>query len=301
LWVKRDDCTGLAFGGNKIRKIEFYFGAAKAAGADTVLITGAVQSNFARSVAAMAGRMGMDCHIQLEDRVGDVDELYRSGGNVLLDKLLGATIHTYPQGEDEAGADRALGELAARLKAEGRTPYIIPLGIEAAPLGALGYVNAAIELMNQIEALKLPVGRIVVASGSALTHSGLLFGLTALGAGIEVLGVCVRRPAGPQHERMTRRFGDVAALLQLDVPLPDGALQLFDGALAPGYGKLNQATREALSLAARMEGLLLDPVYTGKVLAGLIATVKSGDEQTTIFVHTGGQPALFGYGEQVLA
>lgn len=301
LLVKRDDCTGLAFGGNKVRQVEFYFGAARAGGADTILITGAVQSNFVRTAAAMAGRLGMDCHIQLEDRVPDMDALYRTGGNVLLDQLLGATIHTFPDGGDEAGADQALGDLADRLRAEGRTPYIIPLGIEPPPLGSLGYVVAAIELADQIDRFNEPVGRIVVASGSALTHAGLLFGMTALGREFDMQGVCVRRPAGPQQERVARRFADIGRLLDMDVALPDGAIQLYDGALAPGYGQLNDATRKALGLAAQMEGLFLDPVYTGKVLAGLIATTSPGDRYATVFMHTGGQPALFGYGHQVLS
>lgn len=177
LHVKRDDCTGIAFGGNKVRQLEFYLGAAFEQGADTLLITGAVQSNYVRATAAMARRFGLDCHIQLEERVPDIDALHRASGNVLLDRLLGATIHHYPEGEDEDGADANLGRIAKGLEAEGRRPYIIPLGPSSAPLGALGYVRAAIELAGQIEQSALAVDEIIVPSGSALTHAGLLYGL----------------------------------------------------------------------------------------------------------------------------
>jgi D-cysteine desulfhydrase/L-cysteate sulfo-lyase len=136
LYVKRDDCTGLALGGNKVRQLEFYMGEAQADGADTVLITGAVQSNFVRLTAAAARKLGMDCHVQLEERVPNTDPAYRNSGNVLLDRILGATIHSYSEGEDEAGADRRLGEIAAELESRGRRPYIIHLAPGHKPLGA---------------------------------------------------------------------------------------------------------------------------------------------------------------------
>ena len=162
LFVKRDDCMGFAFGGNKIRQLEFYFGEAQAQNADTVLITGAVQSNFVRLAAASANKLGMDCHIQLEHRVSNTNDDYENSGNVLIDKMLGATIHTYPEGEDETGADRQLGIIAEKLKSEGKRPYIIPLAPGHAPLGALGYVVAAQELLGQFQAQNLKVEKIVV-------------------------------------------------------------------------------------------------------------------------------------------
>ena len=126
LWVKRDDCTGIGFGGNKVRQLEYYFGKAQMMGADTVLITGAIQSNYVRSAAAMAARLGLKCHVQLEERVPNVSDLYRESGNVLLDKLAGAILHSYPDGEDEAGADAAVREIAAKLEGQGCRPYVIP-------------------------------------------------------------------------------------------------------------------------------------------------------------------------------
>ncbi|MBT8458396.1 MAG: pyridoxal-phosphate dependent enzyme, partial [Boseongicola sp.] len=140
LFVKRDDCTGIGFGGNKVRQLEYYLGDALAQNADVLLITGAVQSNFVRTAAAMGRRLGMACHIQLEERVPEISSLHRTNGNVFLDKLLGATLHSYPDGEDEAGADAAVEAIANDLRRNGQIPYIIPLGAQSRPLGALGYV-----------------------------------------------------------------------------------------------------------------------------------------------------------------
>ncbi len=297
LYVKRDDCTGLAFGGNKVRQLEFYLGAARAEGADTVLITGAVQSNFARLAAAAARKLGLECHIQLEDRVPETDSLYRTSGNVLLDRVLGATLHAYAFGEDEAGADRRLGEIARELEAAGRRPYIVPLGPGHRPLGALGYVVAAQEILAQTAALDLPLEEIVVASGSGNSHAGLLFGLRALGSRVRVTGVCVRRPAPEQLPRIAAHCRGIAEILDLD-PLVDATdICLLDAFLAPGYGQMNPPTLRAIALAARCEGLILDPIYTGKAMAGLLQRAgQAGRQGALLFVHTGGTPALFAYG-----
>ena len=296
LFVKRDDCTGLAFGGNKVRQLEFYFGAAREAGADTALITGAVQSNFVRLAAAAANRLGMDCHIQLEERVPKSDPVYRNSGNVLLDRLLGATLHAYPDGEDEAGADRRLGEIADRLRGEGRKPYIIPLAPGHPPLGALGYVDAAREILAQMDEEGRAFDEVVVASGSGHTHAGLLTGFRALGSPVRVTGVCVRRDAATQRARIGTRCAEIAGLLGIDPVVGDADIHLNDDFLAPGYGRLNDATREAMALAARTEGLLLDPVYTSKAMAGFIQRAReAGADRSLLFVHTGGTPALFAY------
>jgi D-cysteine desulfhydrase family pyridoxal phosphate-dependent enzyme len=299
LWVKRDDCTGIAFGGNKVRQLEFYIGAAQAKGADTLLITSAVQSNFMRTAAAMGRRYGMDCHVQLEDRVPDTSALYQSNGNVLLDKLFGATFHSYPEGEDEAGADASVAAIAEGLKAEGKTPYVIPLGADSAPTGALGYVAAALEL---VEADLPPFDDIIVSSGSALTHAGLLLGLRALGDTTPVYGICVRRDAVAQSARVAKRTADVAALMGLDVQVPSTDVRLFDGVLAPGYGQLNNAILFAIKQTAQLEGLLLDPVYTGKAMAGALALAKAKSlaGRRVLFWHTGGTPALFAYADQLV-
>ena len=298
LYVKRDDCTGLAFGGNKVRQLEYYLGEALARSADTVLITGAVQSNFVRLAAAAARKLGLDCHLQLEQRVPKMDPIYGSSGNVLVNRLLGATLYSYPDGEDEAGADRRLAEIGAELELRGRSPYIIPLGPGHAPLGALGYVQAACEILEQLTAMDLTIDEVVVASGSGYTHAGLLFGFRAMESEILVTGVCVRREVAAQTERIREHCRGIASLLGVDSAVEDADIRLLGTFLGPGYGVLNASVIEALEWAARDEGLILDPVYTAKAMAGCIERARDSSEtqgRRLLFVHTGGQPALFAY------
>lgn len=296
LLVKRDDMTGLAFGGNKVRQLEFYLGEAEAQGADTILITGAVQSNFVRLAAASARRLGMDCHIQLEDRVPKNDPIYKSSGNVLVDRLLGATLHYYDQGENEEGADARLGEIATELKSAGRAPYVIHLAPGHPPLGALGYVDAARELLAQCEAQGIVADELVLASGSGHTHGGMLFGLRALGSPMKVTGVCVRRDATQQKERIAARCGQIADLLEMDSPVSDEDVVVTDAYLAPGYGRASQDVLEAMKVAARSEGLVTDPVYTAKAFCGFLDRAREAESGSTIvFLHTGGTPAIFAY------
>ena len=300
LYVKRDDCTGLALGGNKVRQLEFYFGEASVRDADVVLITGAVQSNFARLTAAAARKLGMECHIQLEQRVPKTDPVYRSSGNVLMARMLGARHHVYPAGEDEAGADRRLGEIAAALAGEGRRPYVIPLAPGHAPLGALGYVVAAQEILTQMETEQLAFDEIVVPSGSGNTHAGLLFGLRALGCPVRVTGICVRRDAAAQRPRIEARCGEIAELLGLAAVVEPADIHLIDDFLAPGYGQLNAATLRAIETGARSEALMLDPVYSGKTMAGFLDRARDGTgqgegERALLFLHTGGGPTIFAY------
>ena len=302
LWIKRDDCTGLALGGNKVRQLEFHFGEARARGADTVLVTGAVQSNLVCIAAAAARRLGMAIHIQLEDRVKGAGELYRASGNLLLDRVLGATLHAFPEGEDEAAADAAMERRAAALAAEGRKPYVIHSAPGHAPLGGLGYVLAAGEVAEQARSAGIGFDAVVTASGSALTHAGLLVGLRALGERLPVLGICVRRDGGRQGARVAQVASELAAMIGWPDAFDAGEVEVCDAVLAPGYGRLNDAVREAMALAARHEGLLLDPVYTARAMAGLIGHVRSGriaPASRVLFVHTGGQPALFAYAESL--
>ena len=302
LYVKRDDCTGLAFGGNKVRQLEFYFGEALAAEADTVLLTSAVQSNYVRTAAAFARRLGMQCYAQLEERVPAPGPLYHRSGNVLLDRLMATELSGYPVGEDEAGADAAVYDLAAKVRAEGGRPYVIPLAPGHRPLGSLGYVLAAKELLAQLSEVGVAGAHIFVASGSAATHAGLLWGLRALGSAIPVTGICVRRDAASQNDRVAGRLTGLDELLGRPLAVPPDAIVLDDSVLAPGYGRLNDHVREAIGLAARCEGLFLDPVYTGKTMAGLIAAIRDrrlGSNETAVLLHTGGTPALFAYDEDL--
>ena len=298
LWIKRDDCTGLVLGGNKVRQLEFYLGEAERQRADTVLITGAVQSNFACLAAAGARKLGMDIHIQLEERVEDADDLYRSSGNVLLDRLLGATLHSFPVGEDEEAADASLEDIARSLSRAGRRPCVIHLGVAHPPLGGLGYVVAACEIAEQARERGIEFDALVCASGSALTHAGVLVGMRALGLPVPVLGICVRREASRQRVRVAKRAAEIASMIGRSEAFDAGDIEVSDAVLAPGYGRLNPAVGEAMSMAAQQEALFLDPVYTGRVMAGLIAHVRSGriaPGSRVLFLHTGGVAALFAY------
>ncbi len=299
LWVKRDDCTGLGMGGNKARQLEYYFGDALSRGADTVVITGAVQSNYVRAAAAAAAKLGLRCEIQLEDRVPDMDESYRRSGNVLLDRLFGGRIHTYPEGEDEEGADAALEEIAGRVRRRGGEPYVIHLGEGHPPLGALGYVDAAAEILQQAEERQTRFDAVVVPSGSGATHAGLLVGFAAAGhSELAVHGICVRRDAVAQQARLERSVRALCGILEVDDLVERIRVVAHDDWLEPGYGRVADATMAAIRTAARHEGLLLDPVYTGKAFAGLLGLAGSGAFATgsrVLFVHTGGTPALFAY------
>ncbi len=304
LFIKRDDMTGLAFGGNKGRQLEFYLGDAHAGDSDTVLITGAVQSNFVRMAAAAARRLGMDIHIQLEERVAKRDHAYRNSGNVLLDRLLGARLHPFPHGEDEAAADAALLDLAAGLAAQGHRPYVIKLGAEHPPVGALGYVDAAFEINRQLRESGAEADHVVVASGSGLTHSGLLVGMLADAPATRVEGICVRRRADLQEPRVRSRSRQLADMLNLPVEVEESDVRVTDAVFENGYGRLGDSTYEAIELAARLEGLFLDPVYSAKSLAGLIRLVRDGlipSGARVVFVHTGGTPAIFGYETELTA
>lgn len=298
LVVKRDDCTGLAMGGNKARQLEFYFGEAQAQGADTVIITGAVQSNFLRQTAAAAAKLGMACEIQLEHRVPATAPEYETSGNVLLCRLLGAGMQTYPEGEDEAGADRALEEIAERIRADGGTPYVIHLSPDHPPLGALGYVVGAGEILDQAAEQGLNIDTIVLPSGSAATHAGVLVGLRSRKSDIKVIGICVRRGKDVQFDRVFNQAQAAAEMVGLSGVITKDHIHVTDDYLGLGYGQATAEMMDAMTLAAREEGLLLDPVYTGKSMAGLIGLVRSGAftaGQTVLYLHTGGTPALFGY------
>lgn len=298
LYIKRDDLAGPTLGGNKARQLEYYFGAAIAEGADTILITGAVQSNFARLAAAVAKAKGMHAVVQLEERVPGNSETYRSSGNVLLSRILGAEIMTYPHGEDEEGADAALQAKADKLKSAGRRPYVIHLSEGHPPLGALGYVDAAAEILEQSG----DFDSYVVASGSGSTHAGLLAGLRGAGSTARVIGSCVRRNAAAQGPRIRRIVDRLTGHYPEAAAVSDGDIIVWDGALAPGYGRLGPASRDALLLMASTEGLHLDPVYTAKSFAAVVAHVANGDiprGSRVCFVHTGGLAALFAYQQEL--
>lgn len=298
LWMKRDDLTGLSFGGNKTRQLEYYIGAALAKKADTILITGAVQSNFVRTAAAAAAKFGMKAILQLEERVPDMGPMYYSSGNVLLSHLLDVEHMSFPEGENEAGADAALAQRASQLVANGQVPYIIPLGIDHPPLGALGYVKGGLELAGQMSDFDVAI----VPSGSGATHGGWLTGLRLSGINRPMYGICVRRDATQQKHRMHTVTNKLADLLDIERPFNQQDILTWDGALAPGYGQVGPQSLYALKFMAQTEGIMLDPVYTAKTFAGVLGLLEEGKikrGQKVLMLHTGGLPALFSY-EDVL-
>ena len=294
IWIKRDDCTGLSTGGNKTRKLEFLMAEALAQGADTVITQGATQSNHARQTAAFSAKLGLACHILLEDRTGSNDANYNTNGNVLLDHLHGATTSRRAGGVDMA-AEMEL--LADQQRAEGRKPYVIPGG-GSNPTGALGYVNCAFELVGQANDRGLLIDHIVTATGSAGTQAGLITGLKALNAGIPLLGIGVRAPKEKQEENVFALAQRTAEKLGCPGVVQRGDVVADTTYVGKGYGIPREDTLEAIRMFAQLEGLLLDPVYSGKGAAGLIDLVRKGHftkGQRVVFLHTGGAAGLFGY------
>jgi D-cysteine desulfhydrase family pyridoxal phosphate-dependent enzyme len=299
LWMKRDDLAGPSFGGNKARQLEYYFGEARAQRADTILITGAVQSNFVRLAAASAVRFGMKPIVQLEKRVSRTDPNYEQSGNVLLNKLIGAEIIYYPEGEDEAGADQALYELAASLSKHGKRPYVIPLSADKPPIGSLGYFRCAEEVVCQ---QNYSFDYVIVASGSGATHLGLTAGMKCYSPNTKVIGSCVRRSATQQKLRLQNLSNRFNSLCGCPNFLAKEDFSIWDKALAPGYGKLGTLGAEALQMMARKEGYILDPVYTAKSFAavpGILDEKLIPTGSRVLYVHTGGSAALFAYQEEL--
>ena len=294
LYIKRDDCTGLATGGSKTRKLEFLVGEAVRQGADTLLTQGAVQSNHVRQTAAAAAFMGMGCQAILEERVQGAPAAYHESGNVLLDHLFGIPLHRVPAG---TAMDAALDTLAQQLREQGRKPYVIPGGGSNA-LGSLGYVDCVLELQRQCEAMGLRKPHLVHATGSAGTQAGLVAGIHALGLNWPVTGIGVRAPRAAQETRVHELANKVLALLGVQQPLPRERVVADDRFIGGGYGVPTDGMVEAVTMLARTEGILADPVYTGKGLAGLLDMVRNGrfgSDEDVIFVHTGGSAGLFGY------
>jgi L-cysteate sulfo-lyase len=294
LWIKRDDCTGLAGGGNKTRKLEYLLAEALESGAGSVLTAGAVQSNHARQTAAAAAKLGLDCHLLLQQEVQGMDANYARGGNILVDRLCRAHAHFLPRDTD---METALESLASELRTQGKRPYVIPVG-GSSPRGSLGYVRCAEELLEQSKRLDVEIDLVVLPSGSAGTQAGLLAGFAELGVSIPVLGVCVSRSAGEQEEKVLALAREVLELLEVKAEISPRQARANGDYVGEGYGVPTDAMIAAVSLTARLEGILLDPVYTGKAMAGLIDLVRKGrlkEKRNVVFLHTGGSLGLFAY------
>lgn len=287
IFIKRDDVTPMAMGGNKLRKLEFLAADALREGADTLITAGAIQSNHVRQTAAVAAKLGLHCVALLENPIGTRAENYLTNGNRLLLDLFNVQVEMVDALTDPTAQ---LDDLATRLEAQGFRPYVIPVGGS----GALGYVESALEIAQQCEGA-VSLSSVVVASGSAGTHAGLAVGLEQLLPDVELIGVTVSRSVADQKPKVVALQQAVAEQLELKAR---AEILLWDDYFAPGYGTPNEEGMEAVKLLARLEGILLDPVYTGKAMAGLIdgiAQKRFKDEGPILFVHTGGAPALFAY------
>jgi L-cysteate sulfo-lyase len=303
IWIKRDDCTVVATGGNKVRKLEFLVGEALALGADHLVTQGAVQSNHVRQTAAVAAMHGLKCTALLEHRIETNDRDYLQSGNVLLDRLFDCAIEYRPGGLDMNAEAEAKG---AALRDAGAKPYVIPGG-GSNRVGALGYVSCAQELLQQADEQGLVIDRLVTATGSAGTHAGLLVGLLGCNARIPVLGIGVRLAKDRQEANVHRLAEATAEYVGVQGGIARDAVVANCDYVGPGYGQPTPGMTEAVLMLARLEGVLLDPVYSGKAMAGLIDLIRKGEigrDETVVFLHTGGAVGLFGYNgvfEQAMA
>jgi D-cysteine desulfhydrase family pyridoxal phosphate-dependent enzyme len=295
LYVKRDDLMGLGGGGNKLRKLEYLMGDAAANGCDTVIASGGIQSNFTRVAAAACARERVACELVLAPLVPETDDEYQSNGNTILNDLFGARVHVLGRGE--AAADFAKRR-AEELTAQGRRPYLTPGG-GSNSISALGYVRCALELDTQLNSSGLDDAIIVTANGSSGTHAGLLAGFRALGRSPHQLRAftVLANAENSRNSTLTMANGSLELLGASDrLGLDD--VQIADDQRGRGYGIVTDAMIEAVRLMASCEGLILDPVYSGKAFAGLIGDVRSGRYpagSSVVFLMTGGAPALFAY------
>ena len=294
IWIKRDDCTVVATGGNKVRKLEWLVGEARAQGATHLVTQGAVQSNHVRQTAAVARRFGMKCTALLEHRIETNDRDYLNSGNVLLDRLFDCAIEYRPGGADMNAEAESKGE---ELRAGGEKVYVIPGG-GSNRVGALGYVSCAQELVQQADEMELTIDRLVTATGSAGTQAGLVVGLEGMNAGIPVLGIGVRAPKDRQEANVHRLAEATADYVGVHGGVARSAVVANCDYVGPGYGQPTPGMIEAVKMLARLEGVLLDPVYSGKAMAGLIDLIRKGQigkQERVVFLHTGGAVGLFGY------
>lgn len=296
LFIKRDDCTGLAGGGNKARKLEYLIADAQLKGADTLVTVGGFQSNHARQTAAAANKFGFDCELVLEDVTGTPKTDYYNNGNMLLDSLLGAKIH--PLSTNENSNDYAQA-LMTKLKGEGRKPYFIPMG-GSNVIGSLGYVRCANEILQQLTTENIQIDQIVLATGSAGTQAGLLAGLIAAKVDIPVLGIAVSRSTEDQQHLVDSLLREILTYLDINPDEAEGRVVANGNYYGEGYGITTPSMIAAVKRCAQLEGILLDPVYTGKAMAGFLdlcakGLIKQGSNQ--LFLHTGGSQGLFAYRE----
>jgi len=296
LFVKRDDQTGLALGGNKTRKLEFLVGQALALGADTLVTVGAAQSNHCRQTAAAAAKAGLKCELILNGKPPE-----EPNGNLLLNELLGATAHWIERPQRAA----KLRELPEQLRAQGRQPYVIPVGGSNA-VGATGYVVAMLELMEQLSATGQRLDHIVFGTSSGGTQAGIALGARIAGFAGQLHGLSIDKddPENEEYEiEVAQIANECAAYIGSTVRLSQNDVQVVYGYAGEGYGIVSQLEREAIRLMARREGIILDPVYAGRAFGALLDLIRKGvfkQGEQVLFWHTGGSPALFAYARELV-
>lgn len=294
IFIKRDDLLPGCAGGNKTRKLDFCIADALENGADTIITCGAVQSNHCRLTLSWAVKEGMDCHLVLEERVEGSYKPKGSGNNFLFNIMGVKSTKVVPGGSNMMGE---MEKVAEALKAEGKKPYIIPGGASNA-IGAMGYVACAQEIQQQLFETGLHIDHMVVPSGSAGTHAGIVVGIYGTNAGIPVSGINVSRPKDVQEPIVHKLAKETAELVGVNGEIPAEAITCFDQYVGPGYSRPTDSMIEAVKLLAQTESILLDPVYSGKAMAGLIDLVRKGhfsEGANVLFLHTGGSPALYAY------
>lgn len=294
VYIKRDDLLPGTAGGNKTRKLDFCIADALAKGSDTIITCGAVQSNHCRLTLSWAVKEGLDCYLVLEERVKNSYSPQASGNNFLFQLLGVKGITVVPGGSNMMGE---MEKVAEKLKTEGRKPYIVPGGASNA-LGALGYVSCMEEIMNQMFTRGLNFDHMVVPSGSAGTHAGIIAGMIGNNINIPVTGIGVNRPKAVQQEAVHKLANQTLDLIGVEQRVPAEKVVAFDDYVGPGYSLPTDAMVEAVKMLARTEGILLDPVYSGKAMSGLIDLVKKDyfkKGSNVLFLHTGGSPALYAY------
>jgi len=294
VYIKRDDLLPGTAGGNKTRKLDFCIADALAKGCDTIITCGAVQSNHCRLTLAWSVKEGLDCHLVLEERVKNSYNPEASGNNFLFQLLGVKSITVVPGGSNMMGE---MEKVAEKLRAAGKKPYIVPGGASNA-LGALGYVSCMEEIMHQMFEKGLNFDHMVVPSGSAGTHAGIIAGMIGNNINIPVTGIGVNRPKAVQQEAVHKLANQALELIGVEQRVPAEKVVAFDDYVGPGYSLPTDAMVEAVKLLAQTEGILLDPVYSGKAMSGLIDLVRKGyfkEGSNILFLHTGGSPALYAY------
>jgi L-cysteate sulfo-lyase len=299
LLIKRDDLSGLALGGNKCRKLEYVLADARQQGIDTLITSGSSQSNHALQTAAAGRRLGMETYLLLVRGVHAETQ-----GNLLLHNILGSTVRILElpaAGEMFSAPLERMNELAEELRRQGRHPLVIPAGAET-PLGTAGWVNAAEEIARQLEEGSIGAGYVVLAQSGGGTQAGLALGFKQLRLPLAVIGISVAYQKGPAVDRVVALANDTARLLALDVALAPHEVTVLDDYIGRGYGLPGSDCIAAIRLLAQTEGIFLDPVYSGKGMAGLIDLISQGrftSKDTVVFIHTGGLPALFAYHQEL--